>query len=252
MTSTPSKAGISDILLDIEGTTTPIAFVHEVLFSFARSKIRDYLTEHFDSEQLHADLASLRREHEIDLKADRHPPLIIDSPHEVEIESLVAYINWLIDRDRKSTALKSLQGKVWKQGYLEGSLRAQLFGDVRPALERWRAAGLKVSIFSSGSRLAQQLLFAHTDAGDITGSISNYFDTEIGSKIEVESYRKIAATLGVPEGNVLFISDITNELAAAREAGMQTVLCVRPGNHPQIFPSSYRTIESFDELKLEN
>ncbi|MGH9872885.1 MAG: acireductone synthase [Pyrinomonadaceae bacterium] len=248
MTSTLSNAGIRGILLDIEGTTTPIAFVHEVLFSYARSRIRNYLTEHSGSEELLADLAELRQEHAADLKAGQQPPAIPDEARDTEIDSIVAYINWLMDRDRKSKGLKSLQGKIWKQGYLDGILKAQLFADVAPALERWRAEGLNVSIFSSGSSLAQKLLFAHTDAGDLTRFISNYFDTTVGSKTDVESYRQIAAALSLPAEKVLFISDVIGELDAASEAGMQTLLCVRPGNHPQAFPAPYRTIQTFDEV----
>ena len=105
---------------------------------------------------------------------DHDPPPLTE-----EIESLAAYIEWLIDQDRKSTGLKSLQGKIWRQGYLDGSLKSQVFEDVAPALERWHAAGLRVSIFSSGSVLAQQLLFAHTDAGDLTKFIDDYFDTNV-------------------------------------------------------------------------
>ena len=248
MTSSLSAAGIRAILLDIEGTTTPIAFVHEVLFSYARSRVRDYLTEYSGSVELLADLAELRNEHAADLKADLRPPAIVDGPHSSQTDSIVTYINWLMDRDRKSTGLKSLQGKIWRQGYLDGTLKGQLFADVAPALERWRGAGLKISIFSSGSSLAQQLLFAHTEAGDLTRSIGNYFDTTAGSKIEVESYRQIAAALSLPAREVLFISDLISELAAASDAGMQTLLCVRPGNHPQGFPARYQTIQSFDEV----
>ena len=248
MTSSLSTAGIRGILLDIEGTTTPIAFVHQVLFSYARLRVRDYLTVHSGSVELLADLAKLRQQHAADLKANLRPPAIVDEPRDAQIDSIVTYINWLMDRDRKSTGLKSLQGKIWRQGYLDGTLKAQLFADVAPALERWRCAGLKISIFSSGSSLAQKLLFAHTEAGDLTKSIGNYFDTTIGSKLEVESYRQIAAALSLPAREVLFISDLISELAAASDAGMQTLLCVRPGNHPQGFPAHYRTIQSFDEV----
>jgi enolase-phosphatase E1 len=248
MTSSLSTAGIRGILLDIEGTTTPIAFVHEVLFSYARSQAREYLTEHYGSVELLADLAELRKEHAADLNANQRPPAIVDGPRGTQIDSLVAYINWLMDRDRKSTGLKSLQGKIWRQGYLDGTLKAQLFADVAPALERWRCAGLKISIFSSGSSLAQKLLFAHTEAGDLTRFIGNYFDTMVGSKIEVESYRQIAAALSLPAREVLFISDLISELAAASDAGMQTLLCVRPGNRPQSLTEHYRSIQSFDEV----
>ncbi|HEY3041556.1 MAG TPA: acireductone synthase [Pyrinomonadaceae bacterium] len=248
MTSSLSTAGIRGILLDIEGTTTPIAFVHEVLFSYARSQAREYLTEHSGSVELLADLAELRKEHAADLNANLRPPAIVDGPRGTQIDSIVTYINWLMDRDRKSTGLKSLQGKIWRQGYLDGTLKAQLFADVAPALERWRGAGLKINIFSSGSSLAQKLLFAHTEAGDLTRFIGNYFDTRVGSKIEVESYRQIAAALSLPAREVLFISDLTSELAAASDAGMQTLLCVRPGNRPQSFTAHYRSIQSFDEV----
>jgi enolase-phosphatase E1 len=141
-----------------------------------------------------------------------------------------------------------LQGRIWRQGYLDGTLKAELFPDVAPALERWHRAGLTISIFSSGSTLAQKLLFAHTQAGDVTGFISNYFDTTVGSKTEVESYRRIAGALGLMPGDVLFISDVAVELAAASDAGMKTLLCLRPGNLPQSLINSYRIIESFDEI----
>lgn len=249
-TSRLSTAGIRGILLDIEGTTTPIAFVHEVLFSYVRSRVREYLAEHFGSAELHADLARLREEHTVDLKQNLQPPALVDGPRDVQIDSIVAYVSCLIDRDRKSTGLKSLQGKIWRQGYLDGTLKAQLFPDVAPALERWRRAGLKISIFSSGSSLAQKLLFAHTEAGDLTSFISSYFDTTVGSKTDVESYRRIAATLCLSATDVLFISDVVGELAAASSAGMQTLLCVRPGNQPQGSPASHQIIQSFNEISV--
>lgn len=248
MTSSLATAGIRGVLLDIEGTTTPIAFVHEVLFSYARSQVKNYLTEHFGSAELIADLARLREEHAVDVKQNLRPPALVDGPRDAMIDSIVAYVGWLIDRDRKSKGLKSLQGKIWRQGYLDGTLKAQIFPDVVPALERWHRAGLKISIFSSGSSLAQELLFAHTEAGDLTKFIGNYFDTAVGSKTDVESYRQIAAALCLPATEVLFISDVVNELDAASAAGMQTLLCVRPGNQPQSSPARYRIIQNFDEI----
>jgi enolase-phosphatase E1 len=248
MTSSLSATDIRAILLDIEGTTTPIAFVHEVLFSYARSRVRDYLAENFGSAELATDLARLREEHAVDLRQNLQPPALVAGPHDAEIESIVAYVNWLIDCDRKSTALKSLQGKIWKQGYVDGTLKARIFADVPPALDRWRRAGVKISIFSSGSALAQQLLFAHTEAGDLTGFISNYFDTTVGSKTAVQSYRGIATALGITAAEVLFVSDVAGELAAASGAGMQTRLCVRPGNPPQSLADRYQIIQSFDAI----
>jgi enolase-phosphatase E1 len=225
---------VRGILLDIEGTTTPIAFVHEVLFSYARAHAREFLGNNQDSNEVRADVALLREEHAADVSNNLQPP-----------ESIADYIGWLIDRDRKSTGLKSLQGKIWRQGYLDGSLRSQVFADVAPAFERWRAAGLKISIFSSGSVLAQQLLFAHTDAGDLTKFIDDYFDTNVGKKGEAESYRKIAGAMDLKTSEILFISDVVAELEAAKEAGMDTLLSIRPGNSPQEWP---QVIRSFDEI----
>ena len=248
MTTAFLTADTRAILLDIEGTTTPIAFVHEVLFSYAQSQVRNFLAEHFGSAELLADLQRLRKEHAIDLKQNLQPPALVAGQRDAEIDSIVEYVSWLIDRDRKSTGLKSLQGKIWRQGYLDGTLKAELFADVAPALERWRRAGLKISIFSSGSSLAQKLLFAHTEADDLTGLIDNYFDTTVGSKTDVESYRRIAAALRLPAQEVLFISDVVGELDAASSAGMQTLLCVRPGNYPQSLADRYQIIQSFDEI----
>lgn len=232
-----SLAGIRGILLDIEGTTTPIAFVHDVLFSYARQHVHDYLSSHFKDENVRADIRLLRSE---------------DSFTDDDIDSIVAHINRLIDLDRKSTGLKSLQGKIWHEGYADGTLRAQVFADVAPAFARWRVAGLTISIFSSGSVLAQQLLFAHTEAGDLTPFISHYFDTGVGKKGEPESYRRIAEQVGIQPGEILFISDVVTELAAAREAGMKTALSIRPGNQPQNQPQNspeqYPIIHSFDEV----
>ncbi|HEU4713718.1 MAG TPA: acireductone synthase [Pyrinomonadaceae bacterium] len=230
---------IRAILLDIEGTTTPIAFVHDVLFTYARTHARDYLAQHAD--ELNQDIAQLRKEHSEE-ERETPPPLTDD------LDSIANYVNWLIDRDRKSTGLKSLQGKMWREGYEAGLLQAQVFDDVRPAFERWQQANLPISIFSSGSALAQQLLFAHTEDGDLTPFISNYFDTSVGAKGEAKSYRSIAEKLNLPAGEILFVSDIVTELEAAREAGMQTRLAIRPGNKPQDDPDQFEQIRSLDQV----
>jgi len=222
------------ILLDIEGTTTPIAFVHDVLFSYARDHVREFLAANPAAE----DIALLREEHANDVG---------DAPQLTnEIESIAAYVEWLIKLDRKSTALKSLQGKIWRQGYEAGSLKSQVFADVAPAFERWRDRGLKISIFSSGSVLAQQLLFAHTEVGDLTRFIDSYFDTKVGKKGEAESYRKIAEVMGIEPQQILFISDVTAELDAANQAGMKTLFSIRPGNSEQ--PQLYPSIRTFDSI----
>jgi enolase-phosphatase E1 len=232
---------VRGILLDIEGTTTPIAFVHEVLFSYAREYVREFLSSNAEQDEVRADVALLREEHAVDVNENRNPP---------PIESSVAnYVEWLIGLDRKSTGLKSLQGKIWRQGYTDGTLKSQVFADVAPALERWQARGLSISIFSSGSVLAQKLLFAHTEAGDLTRFITNYFDTNVGKKGEAESYRRIAAEWGLPARQILFISDVIEELAAADKAGMKTVLSVRPGNTAQDNGAQHIEIQSFAQLQ---
>ena len=233
------------ILLDIEGTTTPIAFVHEVLFTYARTHARDFLRANFNSTEVSADVALLYEEHAVDVSKGHQPPALDEVS---SVDAIAAYVDWLIERDRKSTGLKSLQGKIWRQGYVEGSLKSQVYADVAPALERWRSQSLSINIFSSGSVLAQQLLFAHTDAGDLTKFIDNYFDTNVGKKGEAESYRRIAEALKLRANEVLFISDVVAELDAATEAGMSTLLLIRPGNPPQNNNDRYRTIHTFDEI----
>lgn len=232
-------SSVRAILLDIEGTTTPIAFVHDVLFSYARAHVREFLKSNFEADEVRADIALLREEHALDIS--NKPPLV-DS----EIDSIADYVEWLITQDRKSTGLKSLQGKIWRQGYRDGSLKAQVFADVAPAFERWHAAGLSINIFSSGSVLAQQLLFAHTEAGDLTRFIDNYFDTNVGKKGEADSYRRISSALKIAPQEIVFISDVVNELDAATEAGMKTLLSLRPGNAPQ--PKGHQTIHTFNDF----
>ena len=237
-----TRLGARGILLDIEGTTTPIAFVHEVLFSYARTYARSFLANNLDNDEVRADIALLREENALDVKETRYPTPLSPS----EIESIATYIDWLIALDRKSTGLKSLQGKIWRQGYQDGSLKSPVFPDVQPALKRWHEAGLNISIFSSGSVLAQQLLFAHTEAGNLTKYISSYFDTNVGKKGEPDSYQRIAIALDLLPEKILFISDVINELEAANEAGMKTLLSIRPGNPPQDSAERYQAIHSFD------
>jgi enolase-phosphatase E1 len=233
---------IRNILLDIEGTTTPIDFVYQVLFPFARRRIDNYLSEHWSEDYVQRDLTLLREEHAADSQQGLNLPR-----HKTELESLTGYIHWLMDRDRKSTPLKLLQGKIWQEGYESGELQGQLFDDVPIALNRWRQEGRQIYIYSSGSVLAQKLLFAHTTAGDLTSLLSGYFDTAIGVKTEVGSYRRIAASIQQSPETILFVSDVVAELNAASETGMQCALSLRPGNHPQ--PANpFQSINSFDEL----
>ena len=232
------------ILLDIEGTVTPISFVHDILFPFARNHVREFLNQQSADAAVRADIAALVEERALDIEKGEQPPLVVAE----SIDSLVAYVNWLIDRDRKSSALKSLQGKIWKQGYYEGKLKAPLFDDVVPNLRRLRSQETKIAIFSSGSVLAQKLLFAHTETGDHTNLIDAYFDTGVGSKGDPESYRKIAAHLKVSPEQTIFVSDVVNELNAARKIGMATLLCVRPDNPPQFDSDRFQEIKTFSEI----
>ena len=206
-------SGIDVVLLDIEGTTTPITFVHDILFPYARARVRAYLEEHAQSD------AEIRHiVEELQLEAGSWKP-------EADI---VSYVYWLMDHDRKSGPLKALQGRIWEEGYASGALQGEVYPDVRDAFVRWTAHGIRIGIFSSGSVLAQKLLFTNSTAGDLSVFLSSYFDTAVGAKREAASYRRIVEALDVTASRVLFLSDVVEELDAAREAGLQTMLCVRP------------------------
>ena len=235
------------ILLDIEGTTTPVEFVYEVLFPFARLRAGEFISQNQHSAEVRADIEALRAEHERDAGSGREPPAWRDEPGDARIESATAYVHWLMDQDRKSTALKSLQGKIWEGGYRGGRLRGQVYSDVPPALARWRGQQRSVHIFSSGSVFAQKLLFAYNGHGDLTKHIDGYFDTDTGAKNVRASYEAIAAALDTNAAEVLFVSDVTAELDAARDAGMRTALCVRPGR-PEPQTQSHRVIRTFAPL----
>ncbi|GAA6615920.1 acireductone synthase [Scytonema sp. NUACC26] len=232
------------ILLDIEGTTTPVDYVFGVLFPFARDRVTDFLTTHHQETEVQTDLQLLRKEYEEDLARD----VSVSNWQETDAMGAVRYIHYLISIDRKSTGLKSLQGKIWEQGYRDGTLRSQIFPDVKPAFQRWTSAGKHLYIFSSGSVQAQQLLFRYSEEGDLTGFISGYFDTQTGSKREAESYVKIAAAIGTVPEKILFISDVTAELKASQAARMQTLFSIRPGNH-SFEAEGFSAIHSFDEIK---
>lgn len=234
---------VEAILLDIEGTTTPVDYVFGVLFPFARAHVAEFLQAHGHEAEVQADLQRLRQEYEADVaQGEPIPDWQGEQP-----TAAVPYIHHLIAIDRKSTGLKSLQGKIWDQGYQAGTLRSQIFDDVKPAFERWTKAGKRLYIFSSGSVQAQQLLFRHTELGDLTVFLSGYFDTQVGSKKEPESYRKIAEAIGVLPDKILFISDVVAELKAAQTAGMQTLFSLRPGNHSSN-SEGFTIIREFGEI----
>lgn len=190
-------------------------------------------------------LSRLKEEHRADVEKGLAPPAWQEGSDELLAESVAAYVHRLMDEDRKSTALKFLQGKIWKAGYLDGSLRAPVDGDVPRAFARWRVQGRGIHIYSSGSILAQKLLFTHTTSGDLTGFIDGYFDTTTGVKTSADSYRSIVTRLGLWAAEVLFISDVAAELDAAREAGMNTALGARAGR-AELETLGHQIISTFD------
>lgn len=236
-----SQATPAAYLLDVEGTTTPIDFVYRVLFPYARDRFLSFLVEHASDPEVAAEVRGLGEEHRRDVAAGQKPPTWEDTP-----EGIAAFALWLMDRDRKATALKALQGRIWERGYESGELQASVYDDVARALARWQAAGRPVAIYSSGSVRAQRLLFAHTQVGDLTPRLSGYFDTTIGFKTEPDSYRCIAEAMGREPGAILFVSDVGAELDAAHAASLQTALCARSDTIPPA--ATHRLITSFDQL----
>lgn len=237
----PNKSSIHFLLLDIEGTTTPVDFVYKTLFPFASERVKTFLQVHSGEVEMQALIADLWREH--------GPENWDRQSLEAEIASAASYVRQLIAQDRKVTPLKTLQGMIWEEGYRSGDLRGEVYEDVPLAFERWKKEGKRIAIFSSGSVLAQKLLFGHSNAGDLTKYIEAYFDTTTGSKREATSYKAIGNALGAATGSMLFVSDVTQELDAARDAGMYTALMVRSGGSKPA-DSQHTCIESFDHLFL--
>lgn len=228
------------LLLDVEGTTTPISFVSDVLFPFARARLRGFLEAHGAEPDVAAQLEALARDRLREPAGDAAPPW--DAAD--RLGSACAYLEWQMQRDRKTTPLKTLQGRIWEDGFRSGALVAPVYADVPEAFRRWRAAARPIAIFSSGSVLAQRLLFAHTDSGDLSGFLSAHFDTTSGPKREADSYDRIARAMRRAPAEVLFVSDVAAELDAARRAGLATALCVRPGQ-AEPAPGPHPVIRSF-------
>ncbi|MBO9718107.1 MAG: acireductone synthase [Pseudoxanthomonas sp.] len=205
------------ILTDIEGTTSSISFVRDVLFPYARRALPGFVREH-------AHEPEVRRW--LDAVATEAGGLCQD-------DMIVETLQGWIDQDRKHTALKALQGLVWEAGYRNADFTAPIYPDAAQTLQRWHALGLPLYVYSSGSVPAQKLFFGHSDAGDLTGLFSGWFDTEVGGKREADSYAAIAGRIQVKPRDILFLSDVVEELDAARAAGMQTVLVDRIDDYPQ-------------------
>lgn len=226
--------GIRYILTDIEGTTTSVSFVYDVLFPYFRKHI--------------GELRELTQQEEVQ-KAFKQTVELAASLENKKLGSVDDIINTLYrwsEEDRKITPLKTVQGILWKKGYESGEIKGHVYEDVLPALIKWQQHGLKMGVFSSGSIAAQKLIFGYSESGDLTSYFSNYFDTTTGGKREVETYPKIAAELTLPAPQILFLSDIVEELEAAHHAGIQTVQLVRPGTEAK-WP---RIVSDFSEIEI--
>lgn len=207
---------IQAILTDIEGTTSSLSFVKDVLFPYARSRMAAFVREHGREPEVARLLAEARAE----------------SPGSRDDETLIAQLERWIDEDRKTTSLKALQGLIWENGYRRGDFQGHVYPDAVAQLRAWHDRGLGLYVYSSGSVKAQQLLFAHTAFGDLTPLFSGYFDTTVGGKKDAGSYRRISQALGLPAERILFLSDVKEELDAAREAGFAVRWLVRDDEPP--------------------
>ncbi len=217
------------VVLDIEGTTTDLSFVHEVLFPYSRARLADFIRRHRDDPEVVAQIEAVRAE-----------------TGATDLDGVIETLLRWIDEDRKATPLKTLQGMIWAEGYADGSLRSHVYPEVPETLRRWKTQGLELSVYSSGSEQAQRLLFAHTEAGDLTPLFSGFFDTRMGHKREVDSYRRIQQAIGLPAEAVLFLSDVPEELDAAREAGWRTVQVVR--DERTRLAEGHRRVSRLDEV----
>ncbi|WP_230166622.1 acireductone synthase [Roseomonas sp. CECT 9278] len=202
------------MLTDIEGTTTAIAFVKDTLFPFAAAELDAFLDTHADDPAVAGVLADVRA-----------------TAREQDPRSTLRI--WMAE-DAKVTPLKTLQGLIWRAGYADGRIKGQLWPDVAPCLRAWAQAGLRLAVYSSGSVAAQKLLFGHSDAGDLAPLFAAWFDTKVGGKRDAASYAAIAAALVLPPRDILFLSDVVEELDAAAASGLRTCQLVRPadGTHP--------------------
>lgn len=241
------------ILLDIEGTTSSISFVYDVMFPYVRKHLTFEVLTNWDEPDYIAAHESIARD------AGHESLAAWLATHRLSRDSALRAADVVcrevirqMDADLKTTGLKQLQGLIWKSGFESGALRAHVYDDVPPALTAWNAAGQDVRIYSSGSLQAQKLFFGHTIAGNLLGHFRGHYDTTSGPKKEAESYRRIAGDFDLPPGEIQFASDVIAELDAARAAGLQTVLVVRPGNATGQTSSGqpHAQIASFAQLEL--
>jgi enolase-phosphatase E1 len=229
------------ILLDIEGTTSSIAFVVEVLFPFARRRVESYLRRHWHHPP------TIHARAQIDKDARTTFPADV----ETGLAPLCREVVRLMDGDVKATGLKELQGLIWQEGYYAGELRSHVYPDVPAALRQWTEARRDVRIYSSGSVAAQKVFFAHTSAGNLLALLRGHYDTNVGPKGDAQSYCKIVADMRLSPGEVMFLSDVVAELDAAKAAGLRTSLVVRPGNSPVPEQQTHPVITDFGQIEIE-
>jgi len=222
---------IRAILTDIEGTTSSLAFVKDVLFPYARKHLPAFVHRHNSEPEVRNLLNDVCTE----------------AGKTLDDAGIIEQLEQWMDEDRKVTPLKTLQGMVWEEGYRNGDFTGHIYADATARLREWRERKIRLFVFSSGSIAAQKLLFGHSDYGDLTPLFSGYFDTHMGSKREAASYRAILNVIGMPGSDVLFLSDTAAELDAAREAGLHTMQLVRPGTD---FAPGHAQAGSFDEIIL--
>jgi enolase-phosphatase E1 len=236
----PLPPGIRAVLTDIEGTTTPLSFVLDVLFPYARRRLDAACASGASGEEprFAEALRLLRDEYEEERRSGADLP---------DFGNGAPYAHRLMDGNSKSTGLKMLQGLLWEDGYRSGELISQVYPDVAEALKAWKERGIRARVFSSGSVLAQKLLFGHSDQGDLLPYFEGFHDTTTGPKDSPGSYSAIAKAFGIPPGEVLFLSDVTAELDAARAAGLSTGLFLRSGNRPAE-ENGHPSYRSFREL----
>lgn len=240
---------VRGVLLDIEGTTSSISFVHDVMFPYVRKHLAEYLDQHWAS----AELDKVRDQLAKDDGAESWQAwLRRQGASEAEGRRLAEQqVLKLMDSDVKATGLKTLQGLIWDSGFRSGALRSHVYDDVLPAIRKWREQGIDVRIYSSGSIAAQKLFFGHVDGhGNCLQLFSGHYDTTIGSKREAASYSRIADDWGLAPGEIVFISDLAAELEAASAAGLKAVASIRPGNAPLPESAPWPRIGSFAELQL--
>ena len=233
---------ISHLLLDIEGTTCPVSFVTDILFPYAKSELTNFLERHQDNPSICQLVNDAEDEWNDDKgKASISLRLALEESKQPRYLRVGAYLELCISSDKKSTALKDIQGKIWRAGYTTGHISSELFEDAHENLKRWHAKGYKLAVYSSGSVEAQRLLYKYTSKGDIENLFSHWFDTHIGNKKNQKSYTTIASAMACKPRNILFVSDNREECDAAKDAGYLTLYSLREGN-PQIEPGEHPVI----------